>query len=90
MILIVWIRKGCSYENKAPDSDNTDNCGICENKYPVKGKPAIKVMAVGETRSKKNQILLGLKKRQDRKIIGPARSKMLNDREMVELEMLAC
>ena len=53
MILSVWIRKGCSYENKAPDPDKTDNCGICENKYPVKGKPTIKVIAVGETRSKK-------------------------------------
>ena len=35
-------------------------CGICENKCPVRGKPAIVVMAAGESRSLKNQILLGL------------------------------
>jgi len=35
-------------------------CGICENKCPVKGKPAIRVMAAGETRSVKNQILLDI------------------------------
>jgi ferredoxin len=34
-------------------------CGICENKCPVKGKPAIRIISAGETRSKKNQILLG-------------------------------
>ncbi len=33
-------------------------CGICENKCPVKGKPAIRVISAGETRSKENQILL--------------------------------
>ena len=35
-------------------------CGICENKCPVKGKPAIRVIAAGESRSLKNKILLGL------------------------------
>ena len=35
-------------------------CGICENKCPVIGRPAIRVMAAGETRSQKNQILLTL------------------------------
>jgi len=34
-------------------------CGICEYKCPVKGRPAIRVMAAGESRSAKNQILLG-------------------------------
>jgi MauM/NapG family ferredoxin protein len=34
-------------------------CGICEYKCPVKGKPAIRVIAAGESRSLKNQILLG-------------------------------
>jgi len=34
-------------------------CGMCENKCPVKGQPAIKVIAAGESRSRKNQILLG-------------------------------
>jgi MauM/NapG family ferredoxin protein len=33
-------------------------CGICENKCPVKGKPAISVIAAGESRSLQNQILL--------------------------------
>jgi len=35
-------------------------CGICENKCPVKGKPAIRVMAAGETRSVRNQMLLDI------------------------------
>ncbi len=33
-------------------------CGICENKCPVRGKPAILTIAAGESRSLKNQILL--------------------------------
>jgi polyferredoxin len=33
-------------------------CGICENKCPVKGLPAIRTIAAGESRSLKNQILL--------------------------------
>lgn len=33
-------------------------CGICEYKCPVRGRPAIRVMAAGESRSLKNQILL--------------------------------
>jgi MauM/NapG family ferredoxin protein len=33
-------------------------CGICENKCPVRGMPAIRVIAAGESRSLKNQILL--------------------------------
>jgi len=33
-------------------------CGICQNKCPIKGTPAIRVIAAGETRSPKNQILL--------------------------------
>jgi len=33
-------------------------CGMCVAKCPVKGKPAIRVIAAGESRSKKNQILL--------------------------------
>ena len=33
-------------------------CGICENKCPVKGRPAIITIAAGESRSVKNQILL--------------------------------
>lgn len=33
-------------------------CGICENKCPVRGRPAIRVIAAGESRSLENQILL--------------------------------
>jgi formate hydrogenlyase subunit 6/NADH:ubiquinone oxidoreductase subunit I len=33
-------------------------CGICENKCPVRGLPAIQTIAAGESRSLKNQILL--------------------------------
>ena len=33
-------------------------CGICEYKCPVKGRPAIRVISAGESRSPKNQILL--------------------------------
>jgi len=33
-------------------------CGICEYKCPVKGRPAIRVISAGESRSLKNQILL--------------------------------
>lgn len=33
-------------------------CGICENKCPIKGTPAIRVIASGESRSPKSQILL--------------------------------
>nr|HID58281.1 4Fe-4S binding protein [Desulfobacterales bacterium] len=33
-------------------------CGICENKCPIKGRPAIRVISAGESRSLKNQILL--------------------------------
>ncbi|UCD82757.1 MAG: 4Fe-4S binding protein, partial [Desulfobacterales bacterium] len=33
-------------------------CGICENKCPVRGFPAIRTIAAGETRSLRNQILL--------------------------------
>lgn len=33
-------------------------CGICENKCPVRGRPAIRVISAGETRSLDNRILL--------------------------------
>ncbi len=33
-------------------------CGICENKCPVRGRPAILTISAGETRSEKNRILL--------------------------------
>ena len=33
-------------------------CGICENKCPVRGLPAIRTIAAGESRSLENQLLL--------------------------------
>ena len=33
-------------------------CGICENRCPVRGKPAIRVISAGESRSPENRILL--------------------------------
>ncbi|MBU0990504.1 MAG: 4Fe-4S binding protein [Proteobacteria bacterium] len=35
-------------------------CGICEYKCPVKGRPAVLVIAAGESRSVRNQILLDM------------------------------
>jgi len=40
------------------DLKRCKGCGICENKCPVRGRPAIRVIAAGESRSLKNQILL--------------------------------
>lgn len=33
-------------------------CGICETKCPVVGRPAIKVLSIGESRNPENQLLL--------------------------------
>src|SRR3990170_230007 len=41
------------------DTDLCIGCGICENKCPVRDKPAIRVTSIGETRSKANQMILG-------------------------------
>ena len=45
-------------------------CGICESKCVVKGRPAVRVIAAGETRSVRNQIMLDdvLKTRIDNEI----------------------
>jgi polyferredoxin len=40
------------------DLDLCIGCGICENKCPVLGRPAITVTALGESRSADNQLLL--------------------------------
>jgi ferredoxin len=40
------------------DLDLCIGCGICENKCPVLGQPAIYVTSIGESRSKDNQLLL--------------------------------
>jgi ferredoxin len=52
---------GKSIEVQLPHVDlkRCVGCGICENKCPIKTKPAISVSAAGESRSPKNQILIG-------------------------------
>jgi formate hydrogenlyase subunit 6/NADH:ubiquinone oxidoreductase subunit I len=35
-------------------------CGICENRCPVRGLPAIRTISAGETRDLDNQILIPL------------------------------
>lgn len=41
------------------DLDLCIGCGICETRCPVTGRPAITVTSQGESRSKKNQLLIG-------------------------------
>lgn len=57
---VVAAPDGKSIEVQLPyvDLKRCVGCGICEYKCPVKGKPAIKIIAAGESRSLKNQILL--------------------------------
>lgn len=52
--------ESASREVSAPyvDLKKCVGCGICENKCPVRGQPAIRVIAAGESRSIQNQILL--------------------------------
>ena len=54
-------RNGDAVDVKQPrvDLELCIGCGICENKCPVLGKPAITVSSIGESRSKENQLLLG-------------------------------
>lgn len=40
------------------DLERCVGCGICENKCPVRGLPAIRVISAGESRSLKNQLIL--------------------------------
>jgi polyferredoxin len=51
---------GRSLKVKLPyvDLKQCVGCGICENKCPVRGKPAIITIAAGESRSMRNRILL--------------------------------
>jgi MauM/NapG family ferredoxin protein len=53
-------RKGTMIAVQQPrvDLELCIGCGICENKCPVLGRPAITVTNVGESRSKENQLLL--------------------------------
>jgi MauM/NapG family ferredoxin protein len=53
-------RSGRLVQVKQPhvDLELCNGCGICEKKCPVLGRPAITVSSLGESRSKKNQLLL--------------------------------
>lgn len=53
-------RDGTVVELKRPFVDPTKciGCGICEHSCPVKDEPAIRVTAIGETRSHERQLLL--------------------------------
>jgi ferredoxin len=53
-------RQGKRIEVKQPrvDLELCIGCGICETKCPVRGRPAIYVTSVGESRSRENQLLL--------------------------------
>lgn len=55
-------REGRERELQRPvvDLELCIGCGICEEKCPVIGSPAIYVTSVGETRSRDNQLLLPL------------------------------
>jgi ferredoxin len=50
--------KGLIVKQPRVDLDLCIGCGICENKCPVLGQPAIYVTSIGESRSKDNQLLL--------------------------------
>jgi polyferredoxin/formate hydrogenlyase subunit 6/NADH:ubiquinone oxidoreductase subunit I len=51
---------GKRLEVKLPQVDLTRciGCGICENKCPVRGRPAVRVISAGESRSARNRIML--------------------------------
>ncbi|MBF0455415.1 MAG: 4Fe-4S binding protein [Magnetococcales bacterium] len=53
-------RKGAMRQVKQPyvEPSACIGCGICENKCPVMDKAAIRVTSVGESRSKKNRMIL--------------------------------
>ncbi len=56
----VKLRDGKSKQLKLPhlEPELCIGCGICENKCPVQDRAAIRVTSIGETRSKKNQMIL--------------------------------
>jgi len=53
-------RSGQAVELKQPrvDLEKCNGCGICETKCPVVDLAAIRVTSIGETRSKRNQLLI--------------------------------
>jgi len=58
--VVVQDRDGNDVVVKQPrvDLKNCIGCGVCETKCPLVDAPGIRVTSIGETRSKKNQILL--------------------------------
>jgi polyferredoxin len=56
----VKLRNGKSKKLKRPhmEPELCVGCGICENKCPVRDKPAVRVTSVAETRSRTNQMIL--------------------------------
>jgi polyferredoxin/formate hydrogenlyase subunit 6/NADH:ubiquinone oxidoreductase subunit I len=57
---VVTTAAGTRLEVQLPfvDLKRCVGCGICENKCPLKGLPAIRTIAAGESRSLRNRILL--------------------------------
>ena len=51
-------KRGLKVQLPFVDLKRCVGCGICENKCPVRGLPAIRTIAAGESRSLRNQILL--------------------------------
>ncbi len=56
----VRLRNGRTRPLRFPylDTSLCIGCGICENKCPVRDRPAIRVTSIGETRSSTNQMIL--------------------------------
>ncbi len=56
----VEIPAGNAVEVQLPyvDLKQCVGCGICENKCPIRGRPAVRIISAGESRSLENQILL--------------------------------
>jgi formate hydrogenlyase subunit 6/NADH:ubiquinone oxidoreductase subunit I len=54
-------RNGDSRTVKRPfvDLRLCTGCGICVNKCPIVDAPGVRVTSIGETRSRRNQLLLG-------------------------------
>ncbi len=58
----IKLRDGKTRQLKRPHLDTKlcVGCGICENKCPVQDKAAVRVTAIGETRSRTNRMILEL------------------------------
>ena len=56
----IQMRDGSTKRLKRPyiDAKLCVGCGICENKCPIRDRAAVRVTSIGETRSKRNQMIL--------------------------------